>query len=414
MSFEEAGFDAANLASKNLPVDPLDWGRPGKLTNDEVAVFSKFRDEVEKRGGDFRETVYCFGEEEGEAYALCRWLRARKFVYEDVIKMVEEAVECRSLPKKSNFHPDPKAALGVDPHIYIAQYPQFYYGNGKNGCPLYISKPGRLNINALECLTTFPNIFKYHWYVMVHDFGSRLRANKAKNENFKRFECNIVLDLGELSVAQLNSRTLNVIKEQTFIDSLCFPETMSKTIIINAPRFFTATWKIIKGWIDPRTVNKIEIISSRKVWEKRLLELVDADNLPADYGGTGPKSQEIILNDNSTGGVTRYHTELLTVRSSTSTVFELEAGEKMDVIVFCKAKSGGKFSILDADKVKDPYVENVDVTYKGSSDTDNSLPEVVTLTSGLAGPGKFKIKAESNSGRMYSDNFLVVFNVFKN
>jgi len=39
MSFEVAGFDAINLASKNGAVDPLEWGRPGKLTNDEVAVF---------------------------------------------------------------------------------------------------------------------------------------------------------------------------------------------------------------------------------------------------------------------------------------------------------------------------------------------------------------------------------------
>lgn len=129
-----------------------------------------------------------------------------------------------------------------------------------------------------------------------------------------RFECNIVLDLGELSVSQLNSRTLNVIKEQAFIDSLCFPETMSKMVIINAPRFFSATWKIIKGWIDPRTANKIEIIASRKVWEKRLRELVDADNLPSDYGGTGPTSEKIILQDNTSGDVKRYHTELLSVR----------------------------------------------------------------------------------------------------
>jgi len=379
-----------------------------------LQFFSKFREEIEKRGADFRATVYCFGEEEGEAYALCRWLRARKFVYNDVIKMVEEATVCRASAKKNDFYPDPKAALGPDPHIYIAQYPQFYYGNGKNGCPVYISKPGRLNISAVECLTTFPSILNYHWYVMVHDYASRLRANKVKNENFKRFECNIVLDLGELSVSQLNSRTLNVIKEQAFIDSLCFPETMSKMVIINAPRFFSATWKIIKGWIDPRTANKIEIIASRKVWEKRLRELVDADNLPSDYGGTGPTSEKIILQDNTSGDVKRYHTELLSVRSSSSFMFELAAGEKMDVIVYCKAKSGAKFSILDADKVKGPFVENIDVTYKGSSDTDNSPPVVVSLTSGLVGPCKFKIKADSKSGRMYSDNFLVAINVFKN
>jgi len=56
-----------------------------------------------KRGGDFRETVYCFGEEEGETYTLCRWLRARKFDLAETIKMVEEATVVRSEPALSSY-----------------------------------------------------------------------------------------------------------------------------------------------------------------------------------------------------------------------------------------------------------------------------------------------------------------------
>ena len=61
---------------------PLDWGYPGELTKEEAAVFARFRDEVEKRGGEFRKTVYSFGETEGEGWALTRWLRARKYKYD--------------------------------------------------------------------------------------------------------------------------------------------------------------------------------------------------------------------------------------------------------------------------------------------------------------------------------------------
>ena len=128
------------------------------------------------------------------------------------------------------------------------------------------------------------------------------------------FECNIIIDLAELSVTKLNSRTLAIIKEQSFIDSLCFPETMSKTLVINAPRFFSATWTIIKGWLDARTVNKIEVISGRKASEKRMLELFDADQLPSDYGGTAPPSNELILRDNNSSGIKRSHTQLMSFR----------------------------------------------------------------------------------------------------
>lgn len=394
-------------------VGALDWGLPGMLTKEEVEVFEKFRDEVESRGGEFRKTVYSFGEEEGEPHALCRWLRARKFNYDDVVQMVNEATEVRSVPMKDNFYPDPKSALNVEPHVYISQYPQLYHGNGKNGVPVFISKPGLININGMECITTLDAILRYHWYEMMHNFSNRLRANKEENENFTNFACIIVMDLAHLSTSQLNSRTMSIIKEQSKIDSLCFPETLSKMVIINAPRFFSMSWKIIKGWIDARTANKIEIISSRKAWEKRLCEIVDSDQLPSDYGGTALDT-ESILASNAPGNMKRSHTELLSVRSYANATVELKAGEKMNVVVYTKAKGGAKCSITQTD-TKKVHVKDVVVTYKGSENYDNEPPEEAVIGSDLAGPGKFKIKVESKTksmSKMSYDNYLVVCNIF--
>jgi hypothetical protein len=289
----------------------------------------KFKAEVDARGGDFKETVYCFGEEEGEVWALCRWLRARKFVYEDVITMIEEATKCRADAKAAEFYPDPRAALGCDMSVYYAQYPQLYSGFAKNGAPLFISKPGVLNVDAMECVTTLNGIVKFHWYIMMHDFGGRLRAQKAKDPHFKKFECVCVLDLTNLTMAQLSQRALAIVKEQSAIDSLCFPETMNKMYIINGPRFFGATWSLIKGWLDPRTANKIEVISSRKAWEKALLDYVDEDQLPSDYGGKGPDTQETIEKEAFTGKLKHMHTEVIYLRY-------VIAGVDVDVDCFTK------------------------------------------------------------------------------
>mmetsp|Transcript_20133 Transcript_20133/g.29589 ORF Transcript_20133/g.29589 Transcript_20133/m.29589 type:complete len:161 (+) Transcript_20133:85-567(+) len=121
------------------------------------------------------------------------------------------------------------------------------------------------------------------------------------------------MDLDHLTTAQVSQRALNIIKTQTAIDSVCFPETMQKMLIINAPRFFSLSWKIIKGWIDQRTAAKIEIISSRSSWEKRLKELVDKDQLPSDYGGTGPNTK-VTQMENASEGVRKMHTELMHLR----------------------------------------------------------------------------------------------------
>ena len=228
--------------------------------------------------------------------------------------MVEEATAARSEAKSMDFYTDPKSALGCDMSVYFAQYPQVYSGRAKNGCPVFISRPGVLNVDAVECLTTLQGIVKFHWHIMMHDFGGRLRAQKAKDPHFTRFECVCFLDLENLTMGQLNSKTLAIIKEQSAIDSLCFPETMNKMFIINGPRFFGATWSLIKGWLDPRTAGKIEVISAKKTWSKRLLEFVEEEQLPSDYGGKGPNTQDTIDNEYFTGNMKRLHTEVMYIR----------------------------------------------------------------------------------------------------
>ena len=228
--------------------------------------------------------------------------------------MVEEATEVEIVPKLNNFYIDPAKALGCPEAVYNAQYPQVYSGYAKSGCPVFFSKIGVVNIDAITCITSVPDITKYHWYIQIHDFGKRLRENKKKNPEFTRFECISILDLGSLTIGQLNSHVLALTKEQSFVDSLCFPETMNKMFIINAPKFFTATFNIIKGWLDPRTANKVHVISNRKTWEKALLEHIDPDQLPVDYGGTGPPTNDTMEKEGFTGSLKRLHTEVIWVR----------------------------------------------------------------------------------------------------
>ena len=146
---------------------------------------AQFKEEVEKRGDDVRKTVYSFGEVEGEVWTLTRWLRARKFVLEDTVKMIEEATECHQSPRENDYYADPMKALGCEMSLYFYEYPQLYTGNAKNGAPIFISKPGLLNVDAVECLTTLDGILKFHWYVEMHDFGNLLRNEKEKNKDFK-------------------------------------------------------------------------------------------------------------------------------------------------------------------------------------------------------------------------------------
>ena len=225
--------------------------------------------------------------------------------------MIEEATDMRREPKSKNFYPIPKDALGCPQSVYLAQYPQMCVGVSKQKHPVYISKPGILNVNGLECITSIQGILKYHWFDMHHNFGGVLKKSSTSSD-YNRFECVCIIDLDGLSPAQITKRALNIVKVQSEIDSLCFPETLNKLIVVNAPSFFTMTWKVIRNWIDARTANKVEIYSSKTKWQPRLLELISSDQLPGDYGGSAISTKAIMRKN--IDGYIREDIELLSIR----------------------------------------------------------------------------------------------------
>ena len=231
-----------------------------------------------------------------------------------------------------------------------------------------------------------------------------------------RYECFCVLDLAGLSTSQLSRRALAIIKEQSAIDSICFPETMTKMLIINAPTFFTATWRLIKGWLDPRTVNKVEVISSKSAAEKRLLELVDTEQLPEDYGGTGPDTHDTFAKESFEGhAVDRLETKMLYLRGHGSEVVEVAAGESLQVTVFTRSTAGATFSLLDADNSKKVIngIENILVKHPGTDDPTEKPTEKHLHEQYIKGPIKVKVKSDSKAGRFSTQNFLLVFSYFK-
>ena len=78
---------------------------------------------------------------------------------------------------------------------------------------------------------------------------------------------------------------LDYVKAVSAIDSNNYPESLGTMFIINAPRAFSAIWRMIKGWLDPRTVSKIHIYSKKSDWLPVLLEHIDVESLPEEIGG---------------------------------------------------------------------------------------------------------------------------------
>ena len=239
-------------------------------------------------------------------------------------------------------------------------------------------------------------------------FHSSLTLNASFDH--VRFECLCVLDLNHLTTSQLSRRAMAIIKEQSAIDSVCFPETMAKMVLLNAPTFFAATWRLIKGWLDPRTQAKIEVISSKSAGEKRLLELVDADQLPSDYGGKGQETEKTLA-ESSEGDEKRLVTKMLYLRGHGSETMDVPKGMSVKVTIITRSTSGATFSMTDADSKK-VLNDSIKVVHPDESSVTPTR-HVLNPESNIKGPIKLKVKADSSGSRFSTHNFLIAFAFFE-
>jgi hypothetical protein len=91
------------------------------------------------------------------------------------------------------------------------------------------------------------------------------------------------MDLKGVGISKVSS-VYSYVKQASAISQNYYPERLGRLYLINAPWGFSGVWSIVKGWLDPVTVQKIHILGSG--YQKELLEQVPAENLPTIFGGT--------------------------------------------------------------------------------------------------------------------------------
>ncbi|KAJ3026906.1 UNVERIFIED_CONTAM: cytosolic factor, phosphatidylinositol/phosphatidylcholine transfer protein [Siphonaria sp. JEL0065] len=164
----------------------------------------------------------------------------------------------------------------------MEMYPRFYHKTDKQGRPVYFEVMSNLCSKFLDGSITTPDRF-VQYYVREYEKTLRYRfaALTAKAGTTIDKSCTI-LDLKNVPLMQFNS-IRKVLGQVTHIAQNYYPETLGRMFIINAPLLFQGCWAVIKGMLDEATVAKISILGAS--YQKELLEVVDAANLPQEYGG---------------------------------------------------------------------------------------------------------------------------------
>ena len=287
------------------------WGSPNNLTTHQTRVLEKFTAWVNLQTSlqasqtfpphstpppTVASCVNTFSKSETPTSASLRFLRARKFQYDDTRRMVlqgrllrcseigvdrafnsydyrekwkeldpDEVLSVSFLHEPVSVHPNSPVGMSywreggwfegrstssTAPPLetFLTHYPQGYFGKSKRGDPLWICRVGNINARSLTTFTNMRTVLQYHWYAMEVEFSRALAENCAEDKVENQSRCLLLLDLKNITLRFCtNKLTLAELKCQAQIDSLCFPEIMERAIVLNAPAFFKVTWGIVKG-----------------------------------------------------------------------------------------------------------------------------------------------------------------------
>ena len=275
-------------------------GYPGELTNEELEACLEFRKRIQEKREEgepgYYEMVHIMGGVEEEAFAICRYMRARKFVVPDALEMQRGNLEKWRKGRDNDFFPNLEApnALGCPLPMVHNQNSIFQSGIAKNGSLVFYFQGNRVSLEALDCLTDLENFEQYMWNLFVHSI--REHADRAQKQNPHitiLYEVTLVADLKDIPRSLFTERVMLLLKNVIAILN-CFPEILSKAIVTNAPFFFSAIWLILKSFLDERTSAKIEIYSKERTGLACIQKHVDDEELISDKGGSGPSYQELL------------------------------------------------------------------------------------------------------------------------
>nr|CAH0109508.1 unnamed protein product [Daphnia galeata] len=210
-----------------------------------------------------------------------KWLVARSYNINEAEKMLRASLAWREENEID------QVLKWTQPEVMLKYVSYGKIGHDKFDCPVYVSAQGRIDYRGLVQSVTKKDYLRCHNYNQEKLMQDMLEQCLRTGKNVD-CQSTLILDLECLSMRQIACRTaVQLGTEQTRVNNLYYPEICRRIFVINAPKLFTVIFNILKPFVAQETQAKMKIFSSnRKEWTAALLEEIDADQLPAFYGGT--------------------------------------------------------------------------------------------------------------------------------
>ncbi|XVE65076.1 hypothetical protein DITRI_Ditri07aG0153300 [Diplodiscus trichospermus] len=230
----------------------------------------------------FRELLFLenqLPEKHNDYHTLLRFLRMRSF---DLLKAKEmflnylqwrKAYRVDAIQKEFKFDELPEVKKC---------YPHGFHGVDRSGRPVYIERVGMVDLNALLQVTSIDRFVKYHVSEQEKTLNLRFPACSIAAKRHIASTTSI-LDVKGVGMSNFSKPARYLFMEIQKIDSNYYPETLNRLFIINAGSGFRMLWKVLKAFMDARTLAKVDVLGSNYL--SNLIEVIDTSNLPSFLGG---------------------------------------------------------------------------------------------------------------------------------
>ncbi|KAL3487201.1 CRAL-TRIO domain-containing protein [Aspergillus germanicus] len=96
-------------------------------------------------------------------------------------------------------------------------------------------------------------------------------------------KCVAIIDAATVSLKQ-GWDVRDYAREISWILATCFPEVLDRIYLCNTPSIFSTIWKVLKGFVEPKTAEKIVVLTSCETYSA-LNEDIEHSSIPASCGG---------------------------------------------------------------------------------------------------------------------------------
>ncbi|XP_078584938.1 alpha-tocopherol transfer protein-like [Branchiostoma floridae x Branchiostoma japonicum] len=205
-------------------------------------------------------------------HILLRFLRARYFDVEQAFKLLEKYHKWRAQSPEICSNMRPSSVRGLLEAGYHAALP----GRDQDGRKVMFYRIGKWD----------PYQFSAYEVFRV----SMISSEKIiQEEDTQVHGIAMIADLAGLSFSHAYQIGPRVAKKIGSITTDAFPIRVKEIHLLNQPMLFDAIFAIIKPFMSEKMRNRIHLHGPKT---ETLLQYVDRDALPPEYGGTGPPLDE--------------------------------------------------------------------------------------------------------------------------